>query len=62
MMMLKSPSLLPVLKQGETSDILEDLVLVVEEKVANGPLDRLGGMLRTEVQLSIGSQLGKTTK
>lgn len=57
MLMLKHTGLAVVMKHSRLASVLlEKLAVAIEKKVANGPLDRIGGALRTEVQLHFGRQ------
>mmetsp|Transcript_20243 Transcript_20243/g.43666 ORF Transcript_20243/g.43666 Transcript_20243/m.43666 type:complete len:1095 (-) Transcript_20243:396-3680(-) len=61
MLTLKHTGLAVVIKNSRSASVLlEKLAVAIENKVANGPLDRIGGVLRTEVQLHLGRQIATT--
>ena len=56
--LIKLSGLASALKEQEHADQLEKLGQEIEKKVANGPLDRMGGALSTEIQIHIGRRVG----
>ena len=56
-LMLKHSELGAVMKRSQFAVALEKVALAIEKSVANGPFDRMGGTLRTEMQLHIGRQV-----
>ena len=55
---VKNSALGSTLKEQGHAGRLEQLGQVIEKKVANGPLDRVGGSLSTEIQIHIGRKVG----